>query len=73
MAGQNIASTQPFEPVQQLDEVRRQSNERDRNGSRPTVNNDEHHGINLASIGEDNNYEENLSNGADEVDMTNSE
>ena len=40
--------------------------------ARPGVN-DEHHGINLASIGEDNNYEENLSQGPDEADLTNSE
>lgn len=73
LAGQNMSNAQPFDPVESMDEVRRQSNERDRNGSRPTVSNDEHHGINLASIGEDNNYEEHLSNGPDDADMANSE
>lgn len=70
MTGQSMSSGQPFEPVPQIDEARRQADERDRNGSRPTAGPDEHHGINLASIGEDNNYEDNMSNGQDEADMT---
>lgn len=74
-AQQTLPNAQSYDHVDQMDDVRRRSNERDaRNAmaARPGVN-DEHHGINLASIGEDNNYEENLSHGQDETDLTNSE
>jgi len=77
---QNMQSNQAFEPVQQIEDVSRQPSERERANNRQAVAAEEyhaveeHHGINLASIGEENNEMntyENMSNGADGGELAN--